>query len=117
MTAKKNKETLQKANDEVTRGNNEGFLIYCTDDVQWTFVGDQTLTGKNEVRQYMKETYVTPPSFDVEEIIAEGDFVTVLGKISLKNKDGKTINYEYCDVWKFKDGLMAELKAFVIEKQ
>ncbi|WP_125721828.1 nuclear transport factor 2 family protein [Flavobacterium ustbae] len=116
MTPQKNKETLQKANAEVTAGNNDGFLIYCTEDVTWTFVGDQILIGKEAVRKYMEDTYTTPPTFDVEETIADGDFVTVVGKISLKDNDGKTTHYEYCDVWKFRDGMMADLKAFVIEQ-
>jgi ketosteroid isomerase-like protein len=51
----------------------------------------------------------------VEDVIAEADFVTVTGKISLKNEQGKIVDYAYCDVWKFRHGKMAELKAFVIE--
>lgn len=110
-----NKEILTQANAFVTAGDNESFLNYCTDDVVWTFIGDQTIQGKAAVRQYMAETYIEPPQFDVAHLIAEGDFVTTVGKISLKSEDGKTTNYTYCDVWRFENGKMAELKAFVIE--
>lgn len=110
-----NKAILEKANAAITEGNNEGFLLFCTDDTEWTFVGDRTLRGKEAVRQYMATTYAEPPKFMVEHLIAEGDFVTAVGKISLKNEDGKTVNYAYCDVWRFRDGKMAELKAFVID--
>jgi len=110
-----NKATLLKANALVTAGNNDGFLSYCTEDVRWTFVGDQTLEGKEAVRTYMKETYTTPPILNVEELIAEGDFVNVLGKISMKDQIGKLVDYAYCDVWRFQDDKMAELKAFVVE--
>ena len=110
-----NKETLEKANEAVTNGDNEGFLVFCTEDVKWTFVGDQTLEGKEAIRQYMAATYVEPPKFDVENLICEDDYVTAVGKISLKDGQGKSIHYSYCDVWRFKDGKMAELKAFVIE--
>lgn len=99
----------------VTAGDNEGFLSFCTDDVKWTFLGDKTLKGKDAVRQYMKTTYIEPPNFVVEHLIAEGDFVSAVGKISLKDKGGKPTDYAYCDVWKFRDGKMAELTAFVIE--
>ncbi|RZJ64372.1 MAG: nuclear transport factor 2 family protein [Flavobacterium sp.] len=108
-----NKETLEKANSAVTAGDNEGFLSFCTDDVVWRFIGDQTLNGKQAVRDYMDKTYLEPPKFDVEQLIAEGDFVTAVGKISL-NENGKTTRYSYCDIWKFRDGKMQELKAFVI---
>ncbi|NVM66878.1 ketosteroid isomerase-like protein [Mucilaginibacter sp. SG538B] len=110
-----NKNVLLKANALVAEGNNEGFLSLCTEDIKWDFVGDKTLIGKEAVRAYMKEVYVKPPRFDVENLIAEGDFVTAIGKISTKDEDGKIIDYAYCDVWSFRDNKMAELKAFVIE--
>ncbi|TRW23807.1 nuclear transport factor 2 family protein [Flavobacterium zepuense] len=110
-----NKTILEKANAAVTQGNNEEFLSYCNDDTTWIFVGDQTLKGKEAVRQYMVKAYIEPPKFMVENLIAEGDFVTAIGKISMKDESGNTVDYSYCDVWRFKDGKMAELKAFVIE--
>lgn len=109
-----NKAILEMANAAITRGDHEGFLSFCTDDTQWTFVGDQTLRGKAAVRQYMATVYVEPPKFMVENLIGEGEFVTAVGKISMKDEDGKMVDYSYCDVWRFRDGKMAELKAFVI---
>lgn len=110
-----NKAILEKANEAVTYGDNEGFLAFCTEDTTWTFVGDTVLNGKEAVRQYMKKAYINPPKFVVENMVAEGEFVTAFGKISMKDEGGKTIQYSYCDVWRFNDGKMAELKAFVIE--
>lgn len=110
-----NKAVLLEANAAVTRGDNEGFLSFCTEDIRYEFVGDQTLLGKDAVRAYMKTAYVEPPEFDVEHLIAEDDFVTAIGNISMKDESGKKIDYSYCDVWRFENGKMAELRAFVIE--
>ena len=110
-----NKSVLLKANASVTEGDNEGFLLWCTEDIKWEFVGDKTLTGKEAVREYMKSTYLEPPNFNVENLIEGGEFVTAIGEISMKDESGKTIDYAYCDVWRFRDGKMAELKAFVIK--
>lgn len=110
-----NKEILQRANKAVTQGDNEGFLSFCTQDTVWTFVGEQTLKGKEAVRQYMTIAYLEPPKFEVETLVAEGEFVTAIGKISMKDNEGKMLDYSYCDVWRFRGGKMAELKAFVIE--
>ena len=63
-----NKEILQKANSLITKGDYEGFLSFCTEDTKWTFVGDQILNGKNEVREYMKKAYAEPPKFMVDHI-------------------------------------------------
>jgi uncharacterized protein len=109
-----NKEVLLKANAAVSEGNNEGFLSFCTEDVIWEFVGDTVLKGKQAVRDYMAVSYATPPKFQVLNLIAEDDFVTAIGTISIKDEEGAMGNYSYCDVWRFSDGKMAALKAFVI---
>ncbi|GAB2797013.1 hypothetical protein GCM10027275_47980 [Rhabdobacter roseus] len=110
-----NKAILEKANAAIKEGDYEGFLAYCTEDTEWVFVGDVTLQGKEAVRQWMATAYAEPPQFRVEQLIAEGDFVTALGTINLKDETGKTVRYTYCDVWRFRDGKMAGLKAFVIK--
>lgn len=109
------KAVLKMANAAITKGDHEGFLSSCSDDVKWTFVGDKTLRGKEAVRQYMATAYTEPPEFTMENLVAEGDFLTVVGKISMKNEAGKMVDYSYCDVWRFRDGKMAELTAFVVE--
>jgi uncharacterized protein len=110
-----NKAILEKANTAIAKGDYEGFLSHCTEDTQWTFVGDRVLQGKEAVRKWMETTYSEPPKFTIENLIAEGDFVTALGKISIKDEKGEPSDYLYCDVWRFRDGKMAELKAFVIK--
>lgn len=110
-----NKAILEKANEAVSKGDNEGFLSFCTEDTEWTFVGDRVLRGKEAVRQYMAVEYLEPPQFMVESLIAEGDFVIAIGKINNKDENGKIAAYDYCDVWRFENGKMAALKAFVIK--
>jgi len=110
-----NKAVLEKANAAITQGDYEGFLAHCTEDTEWIFVGDRTLRGKEAVRQWMATTYTEPPKFIVENLIAEGDLVTAIGEISLPDEKGAMVRYLYCDVWRFHNGKMAGLKAFVIK--
>lgn len=110
-----NKEILLKGNAAIDEGNYEGFLALCTDDTEWTFVGDKTLKGIEAVRQWMAAEYIEPPKNKVTSLIAEGDFLSAIGELSMKDKDGKWVHYEYCDVWRFRDGKLAELRAFVIQ--
>ena len=110
-----NKTTLEKANTAITRGDFEGFLSFCTEDTKWTFVGDKTLKGKQAVRDWMTTAYAEPPNFEVQNLIAEDDFVSAVGNIKLKDENGKMSAYSYCDVWRFRDGKMCELNAFVIK--
>jgi uncharacterized protein (TIGR02246 family) len=110
-----NKMVLEKANAAITAGDYEGFLSYCTTDTEWTFVGEQTLRGKEAVRQWMATAYQKPPTFRVERLIAEDDFVTALGTIMLPDDSGQEVEHAYCDVWRFIDGEMAALRAFVLK--
>jgi uncharacterized protein (TIGR02246 family) len=110
-----NKAILEQANAAVVAGDHEGFLSHCTDDVEWTFVGDQTLKGKDAVRRYMTSTYIEPPTFVVAQLIAEGDFVTAIGDIDITDAAGHRTHSAYCDVWRIRDGKLAELTAFVVE--
>ncbi|RYG46268.1 MAG: nuclear transport factor 2 family protein [Chitinophagaceae bacterium] len=111
------KEILLSGNAAIAMGDHEGFLALCTDNTQWDFIGDQLLNGKQAVRDYMAATYTEPPVVTVDQLISEGDFLTVVGEITLKDQDGKARDYAYCDVWRFRDGKMAELKAFVVERK
>jgi uncharacterized protein len=110
-----NKAILEAANAAIAQGNYEGFLSLCADDTEWTFVGDKILKGKEAVRQWMVTEYVEPPLNIVANLIAEGDFVTALGDLKIKDEDGKATHYSYCDVWRFRGGKMIELKAFVVK--
>ena len=70
-----------------------------------------------EVRNYMKEFYWKPSVFTVDTTVEKDNFVIVTGQITLKSKDGADTHYDYCDVWKFENGKMAGVKAYVIEKK
>jgi hypothetical protein len=40
------KAILEKANAAIVKGDFEGFLVFCTEDTKWTFVGEKTISGK-----------------------------------------------------------------------
>ena len=113
--SERNKKILKGGNAAIDKGDHEGFLVHCTEDTEWVFVGDRTLRGKEAVRQWMAETYLEPPVNKVEALIAEGDFLTAMGTLKVKNGDGQWETSSYCDVWQFRDGKMAKLTAFVIK--
>ena len=109
------KAVLAKANAAIVRGDFEGFLQLCTEGTTWTFVGARTLHGKQAVREWMESAYRELPKFDVHRMISEGDFLTALGEITLKDEEGTERRYAYSDVWRFREGKLAEVHAFVVE--
>jgi uncharacterized protein len=113
----KNKEIVEKVNASFAEGGIEGFLSFCADDVKWTIVGEKTVNGKNAIREWMASMNMEPPKFTVNNILAEGDFVTAYGDMTMKEKDGKTVPYAYCDVYRFRDGKIVELTSFVTKTE
>ena len=111
------KEILTRANAAIEAGDNERFLQFCAEDIEWEVVGDFVLRGKPAVREYMATEYATPPRFTVTEMFSEGDLLTAMGELVADDGSGNPIRTRYCDVWRFRDGLMVELRAFVIEIQ
>lgn len=108
-----NRATLEQANAAIRAGDHEGFLSQCQEDLVWTTVGQDSLRGKSAVREWMRQNYIDPPQFTVAELIAEEDLVAALGTIQVEI-DGVSTTHSYCDVWRFRQGKMAELRAFVV---
>lgn len=112
-----NKAILEAANAAIAEGDYEGFLSFCADNTEWTFVGDKTLKGKDAVRQWMVTEYVEPPLNIVANLIAESDLVAAVGDLTIKDADGRATHYSYCDIWRFRGGKIVELRAFVIKTE
>jgi uncharacterized protein len=113
--SERHKAILMAANAAISAGDNEGFLAFCADDIVWSTVGGKTLRGKDAVRASMAEENTSPPEFTVQELIADGDLLAALGDIVVEDEAGLRTRHAYCDVWRFKDGKMTELRAFVIK--
>ena len=112
-----NREIVEEVNASFAEGGVEGFLSHCAEDVVWTIVGEKTVTGKNTIREWMASMNMEPPKFTVNNIIAEGDFATAHGDMTMKDKDGKTVPYSYCDIYHFSDGKIVELTSFVVKTE
>ncbi len=113
-----NKEIVEKVNAAFAENNMEGFLSFCADDFEFAMVGEKSLKGKEAVRQWMNSMGdMEPPRISNIKIIAEGDFVASHGTMTMKDKDGKTAPYAYCDVYQFRDSKIVELTAFVMKTE
>ena len=115
--SQRNKEIISKVNTAFAEGNTEKFLGLCADDVKWTMIGETTVQGKDAVRKWMASMPAEPPQFTVNNVIAEGDFVTAYGDMTMKGDDGKPASYSYCDVYRLRGDKIVELSSFVIKTE
>jgi ketosteroid isomerase-like protein len=113
----KNKQIVDQVNAAFAQNSVEGFLSCCTEDVVWTMVGETRVKGKDAIRQWMKSMNAEAPAFSVSNVIAEGDFATAYGDMTMKDKDGSSTPYSYCDIYRFRGDKIAELSSFVIKTQ
>jgi predicted SnoaL-like aldol condensation-catalyzing enzyme len=109
------KEIVQRINDAFAENNLEKVLSFCTDDLSWTMVGDTTVSGKDSIRKWMASMDPQPPQISIQHTVAEGDFVIARGNMMMQEKrNGPSIPYTFCDIYRFAGDKVAELIAFVI---
>ncbi len=110
-----NKEIVQKVNDSFIDKTPQVFLDYCADDIQWTMAGKPPLNGKEDVLKvidYMKG--YTDMEMSTNHLIAEGDLVSCSGIMSMKGPDGRPYKGAFCDIYRFRDGRIAEMTSYVV---
>jgi len=100
------------ANQALAAGSYKEFLIYCSDDIRWERVGEKILNGKVELLEYIGPAY-DGLTFTTERYIRQENFLVELGEIVF-DKNGESKKSSYCDIWNFRDGLIHQVKSFVI---
>jgi len=109
------KEIVQHINEGFAQNNLEKVLSFCTDDLTWTMVGDTTVRGKDSIRKWMASMDPQPPKFTIQQTVAEGDYVITRGDMTMQErKNGPSIPYAFCDMYRFSGDKVAELTSFVI---
>ena len=116
--AENKKEIIKQINESFETGSIEGFLAYCTEDFVWTIFGETIKKGKEEVRKWMSDMEgVEPPKIHSTETISEGDSLAAYGNLTMKNKDGQAEDYDYCDIYRFDNSKVAELKSYMVKTE
>ena len=112
-----NKQIVEKINAAFMRGDTEGFLAECSDNLVWTMVGEKRTEGKTAIREWMSQMGegCEPPVFGVDQMIADGDTVACYGDMTMKGEGGKEEEYSYCDVYQFAGGKVTELRSFIVK--
>ena len=109
------KEIVQQINEGFAENNLEKVLSFCTDDIVWTMVGDTSVRGKDPIRRWMASMDPQPPQLTIRQTVAEGDSVVARGDMTMQEKkNGPSIPYAFCDIYRFAGDKVAELTAFVI---
>ena len=109
-----NKEIVRKVNQGFLDANIDSILEHFADDITWNMIGHRSASGKDDIRAWlgdMKEC--EPPKFTEDILIAEGDTAICSGDMTMTDKEGATSEWSYCDIYRFSDGKITELRSFL----
>jgi len=117
-----NKQLLQHAYAEISKGNVQPLLDSLADDVEWTIIGSTALSGTSRGKQEVIDKLLKPIRarladgpimFQPERFIAEGEYVVMQAKGRATALSGKPYNNTYCIVCRIVDGKVKELVDYI----
>jgi len=121
MNATDNKRLIRDAFEAMGRSDIGPLVALMTDDFAWIIEGQTRFSrrfeGKAAVKQDLLrplfDAFATPYHFEIDDVIAEGERVVVLGRGDVRTKWGKDYNNSYCFVIRMAEGRMAELREYL----
>ena len=121
MTAESNKRLVRDAFEALGRSDARPLTDLMRDDFTWIIEGQGRFSRSYEGKEAVKrdlldvlfQAFATPYCFTIDEIIAEGDSVVLLGRGEVKTKAGKHYNNSYCFVLRLEGGQLVELREYL----
>jgi uncharacterized protein (TIGR02246 family) len=110
------KQIVQKINQAFRDNDMEAFVGCCADDITWTMVGNETVTGKQSILDFMKGMPTNCEPVLTEKLIVAGeDSAACTGTMEMPNADGSIYHGSFCDVYQFMDGKVKTIDTYIIE--
>ena len=121
MPTETNRQLIRDAFEAMGRSDVRPLTELMTDDFAWIIEGQSRFSRRYKGKEVVKrdlldmlfQAFATPYRFTIDEIIAEGERVVVLGRGEVKTKAGKDYNNSYCFVLKLADGKLVELREYL----
>jgi ketosteroid isomerase-like protein len=108
------KQLLKDISEQFARGNMEFAGQYLSPRIRWNILGDDTITGKDQVLEVNKMAQLERfPAITIKTIIGEGDVVVVESTGEAQTKGGKPYNQAYCEIFRFANGELQEVTTYL----
>ena len=107
---------IKKISAEFSKGNFPATYNHFADDIQWKFVGDKTLSGKDSVIAFCEKMMIEMASskLNITNLVEENCCVAVEGNCHFTNEEGKAAAVEYCDVYRFEEGKIKTITSYLV---
>lgn len=121
MEIPKNKQIVLDFFEAGARGDMETGLSLLTDDITWTNIGTTIFSGRFSGKQAVVAGLVGPLfsrlkagiSSEIERVIAENEIVVAQTSGTAETHEGKAYNNTYCQVFRIRDGQIAEVTEYM----
>ena len=105
---------LKKISEEFAKGNMDFVLPYLAEDIQWNIIGNETITGKEQVLEISKMLQLeTFPVITIKNTVAEDNHVVVESTGVATTREGQPYNQTYCDVFLFRNDKLQEITTYL----
>ncbi len=109
------KQLIDRYLDGFRTMDHQQILSCLTEDIEWTVFGHFHIRGKAAYDEQIDgDGFAGCPTLDVVRMIEEGDTVMAELTGSVARDDGTTMRMSMAEVFRFRDGLICERRAFVV---
>ena len=98
-------------------GKKEEVLLHLHDDAEWHRKGEQTITGKEAIFEFIdSEERRQNPQIAITQnhFIVYGDEGVVAGEVTIAHKDGNPETLHYCDIYEVEDGKVRKIFSYLV---
>ncbi len=122
MAEQQNIELIKRGYEAFGRGDINGLLALCAEDVEWISMGPSDMPtagvrgGHEQVAQFFQavDQVFEFERFAPKEFIAQGEQVVVLGDETAKvNATGKVLTQEWAHAFTIRDGKIARFREYI----
>ncbi len=109
----------QQIAENFSGGDFKAVYDYFSDNVQWTIIGDKTISGKDATITFCDKMLVEIAGSTLTNCntITGSDQVVVEGYCKYTDTENKAMQVQYCDLYKFSDGKLEAITSYCITSQ
>jgi len=112
------KEIVNKILEGFCERNPDKVLPYVSDDISWDINNHHVAVNKEEcAKQVVDPDSAGKPVIKINNMIEENDLVAVQGECECEMKEVGLIQVNFFDLYRFENGKVKEMRAYVIEKK
>lgn len=95
-------EFIRDFNEAFAKNDLDFILLSMTDDISWNFLGEKTVQGKEEAREFMEPmSKVETLDLELLQIITHGRTAAVHGRMKIKEPSGEIKSFGFADFYVF----------------